>query len=306
MTEAITPAALGDLVQIENGVYVFSQPDWGWGLNNSGVIVSGDTALLVDTCFTERRTNRLREEIRRVSTSPVKYVVNTHHHGDHTFGNYQFPEATIVGHPYCREKILSEGLDVVPYFGAVDFGDIRISPPTLCSDARSTILLGEVTVEVIPVAPAHTLGDVVVWLPQQRVLFAGDVALNGSTPVITDGSLAGSRLALGILRSLKPRLVVPGHGPTGGPEIFDAVAGYFDLVESAARRGYTRGLTPLEAARATTLGEYAEWSDSERLVANIARTYSELRGEPIGTPLARKEIAPMMTEFAGHPLRCLA
>ncbi|HWE91123.1 MAG TPA: MBL fold metallo-hydrolase [Pseudonocardiaceae bacterium] len=305
MPEAITPAALGELTRIADGVHVFSQPEWGWGLNNSGLIVTEDAMLLIDTCFTERRTARLREEIRRISGEPVRYLVNTHHHGDHTFGNYQFPEATVIGHSYCREKIISEGLAVVPYF-TIDWGDIRISPPTVCTDQRLTISLDTVTVEMIPVAPAHTLGDVVVWLPKQRVLFVGDIALNGSTPVITDGSLVGSRAALDVVRELRPETVVPGHGPVGGPEIFDAVSRYFDVVETAAQRGHTRGQTPLEAARAVDLGEYAAWSDSERLVANIARTYSELRGEPLGTPLARQEIAPMMIEFAGHPLRCLA
>ncbi|MGW7818237.1 MBL fold metallo-hydrolase [Streptomyces puniciscabiei] len=299
-------AELGQLSAVADNVYAFTQPDWGWGLNNSGVVTSDEGVLLVDTCFTERRTTRLREEIAQVSGAPVRYVVNTHHHGDHTFGNYQFPDAAVIGHPYCRDKIISEGLAVVPYFGTVEWGDIRICPPTVLCEDRLTVELGGLTAEVLPVAPAHTLGDVVVWLPEQRVLFVGDIVFNGCTPVITDGSLSGIRTALQMLRALRPEVVVPGHGPLAGPEVFDAVDDYFDFVEDAARRGRARGLNPLDAARAVDLGPYAAWNDSERLVANIARTYSEMDGEPIGAPLQRGEIAPLMTAFAGRPLRCLA
>ncbi|GHE13591.1 MBL fold metallo-hydrolase [Streptomyces alanosinicus] len=299
-------AELGRLSPVTDNVHAFTQPDWGWGLNNCGVVSTDEGVLLVDTCFTERRTTRLREEIARVGGAPVRYVVNTHHHGDHTFGNYQFPDAAVIGHPYCRDKIISEGLAVVPYFGTVEWGDIRISPPTvLCAD-RLTLELGGLTAEIIPVAPAHTLGDVVVWLPERRVLFVGDIIFNGCTPVITDGSLSGMRSALRTLRALRPEVVVPGHGPLAGPEVFDAAEDYFDFVADAARSGRERGLNPLDAARAVDLGPYAAWQDSERLVANIARTYSEMAGEPIGTPLRRAEIAPMMTAFAGRPLRCLA
>ncbi|MEU2874196.1 MBL fold metallo-hydrolase [Streptomyces olivoreticuli] len=300
------PAAPGQLTEVVGGVYAFTQPDWGWGLNNSGVVTTDEGVLLIDTCFTERRTARLREEIGRVSAEPVRYLVNTHHHGDHTFGNYQFPEAAVIGHPHCRQQIISEGLAVVPYFDSVEWGDIRIAPPTICCADRLTLSLGGLTAEVISVAPAHSLGDVVVWLPEQRVLFVGDIVFNGCTPVITDGSLAGMRAALRTLRALRPEVVVPGHGPLGGPEVLDAVDDYFDFVEHAARKGHARGQSPLEAARAVDLGEYAAWNDSERLVANIARTYSELDGEPLGTELSRKDIAPMMTAYAGRPLRCLA
>ncbi|MEU7190960.1 MBL fold metallo-hydrolase [Streptomyces sp. NPDC045470] len=299
-------AELGRLSPVADHVYAFTQPDWGWGLNNSGVVATDEGVLLVDTCFTERRTARLREETARVSDAPVRYVVNTHHHGDHTFGNHQFPEAAVIGHPYCREKIISEGLAVVPYFDTVEWGDISVRPPTVLCEDRLTLSLGGLTAEVVPVAPAHTLGDVVVWLPGPRVLFVGDIIFNGCTPVITDGSLSGIRTALQTLRALRPEVVVPGHGPLAGPEVFDAADEYFDFVEDAARKGRARGLNPLEAARAVDLGAYAAWNDSERLVANIARTYSEMDGEPVGTPLQRKEIAPMMTAFAGRPLRCRA
>ncbi|WP_405160947.1 MBL fold metallo-hydrolase [Nocardia sp. NBC_01499] len=305
-THAHQVAELGTLAEILPGIHLLTQPDWGWGLNNSGVIVGDDSVLVVDTCFTERRTRRLLAEIERVTDKPVQYVVNTHHHGDHTFGNYVFSNAVVVGHEACRRKVLSEGLAVLPYFSTVEWGEIRITPPSLCFDDRLTINLGDLEVQLISVAPAHTVGDVVVWLPDQKVLFAGDIVMNGCTPVITDGSLAGTRKALELVRALAPSVVVAGHGAPTDASIFDEVSAYFDLVEQAATAGYAKGLTPLEVARTVDLGKYAEWTDSERIVANIARTYSELRGEPLGTPLQRKEIAPMMTEFAGHPLRCHA
>ena len=124
------------------------------------------------------------------------------------------------------------------------------------------------------------------------MLFSGDLIFNGGTPFLLMGSVAG---AIGVLenvvRPLSPRTIVPGHGETCGPEVIDSVLGYLPLVTPGdARRGRAAGLSPLEAARGTDLGQYAELGDPERIVGNLHRAYADLDAEAtgggLGTPLS--------------------
>ncbi len=90
------------LEEVSKGVFAYVQLDGSWGLNNTGFIASRQSLIAIDTCFTERRARAFRDAIRSVSGLPVKTLVNTHHHGDHTHGNFVFrDEALIVGHELC-------------------------------------------------------------------------------------------------------------------------------------------------------------------------------------------------------------
>ena len=96
--------------EVSNGIFAYLQPDGSWGLNNTGFIVGRGGVVAVDTCFTESRTRALLEAMGKVTDLPVRTLVNTHHHGDHTNGNYLLPSATIVGHELCRQR----GHTVIP------------------------------------------------------------------------------------------------------------------------------------------------------------------------------------------------
>jgi cyclase len=123
------------------------------------------------------------------------------------------------------------------------------------------------------------------------------------------GSIAGSRTALRALRRFGATTVVPGHGPVGGPELFDAVDGYLRLVQCLAEDGLRAGLTPVEAAHGAHLGPYADLLDPERLAPNLRRAYAELQGLPADAPLPmpeRQAALGEMIEFNGGPPCCLA
>jgi cyclase len=296
------------LEEVSEGVFAYVQPDGSWGLNNTGFILGRDAILAVDTCFTERRARAFRDAIRSVSGLPVRGLVNTHHHGDHTHGNFVFrPEAVIIGHELCRKEILETGLGSKAFFPGVDWGEIEIEPPTVVFQNWMAIYIEELRVELVFVGPAHTSNDVIVWLPDRRVLFTGDILFNGGTPFALMGSVKGWLEALDRLRSLGAERIVPGHGDICGPEVIDDVAEYLLFLQEVARRGYEAGVSPLEIARDTDLGRFGEWLDRERLVGNLHRAYSELRGEPRGTPLnLAAAIADMVVYNGGQLPRCLA
>jgi len=101
--------------------------------------------------------------------------------------------------------------------------------------------------------------------------------------------------------------MVPGHGAVCGPEVIDDVAEYLMFLQEVARKGFEADASPLETARDTDLGRFSEWLDQERLVGNFHRAYSELRGEPLGTPLALPQaVADMVAYNGGQMPRCLA
>ncbi|OIJ92500.1 MBL fold metallo-hydrolase [Streptomyces colonosanans] len=271
---------------LADDVHAYVQPDGGWCLNNAGFVSDGTATLLVDTTATERRTRALGAAVAATGAPAPRWVVNTHHHGDHTYGNGFFaPAATIVSHVDCRREALAAGRQLELIWPGNDYGDIRIQGADLTYRDRTTVHAGGVDAEVIHPGVAHTVGDSVVWLPHRRVLFAGDLVFEGGTPFFLMGSLSGSLRALERLRALGAETVVPGHGPVTDPSAFDRTERYLHFVADVAQRNHAAGRTPLEAARATDLGGFAELRERERLVANLHRAYAELDGLPEGAPL---------------------
>ncbi|MGW7345427.1 MBL fold metallo-hydrolase [Streptomyces sp. NPDC054854] len=296
------------LVQPAPGVYAYVQPDGGWCLNNAGFVSDGGRTLLVDTAATERRAPALRGTVLAAGLPLPRTVVNTHHHGDHTYGNGVFaPEALVLGHEAARAEQLAAGHQLEPIWPATDFGKVEITPPDLTYADRLTLHVGDIEVRVLHPGVAHTTGDSVVWLPRQRVVFTGDLIFAGGTPFLAMGSLSGSLRALERLRELGAETVVPGHGPLTDPSAYDSTERYLRYVGELARDGRARGLTPLETASRADLGEFAAWRESERLVANVHRAYAELAGEPEGAPLDILAVLRDMTVMnGGTPILCHA
>src|SRR5437773_350958 len=100
------PIAAPYLQEVADGVYAYVQPDGTWFINNTGFLVGRESVVSIDTTSTERRTRAYLAAIAGVTDRPVRTLVNTHHHGDHTHGNCLLPQATILGHPLCRAEIL--------------------------------------------------------------------------------------------------------------------------------------------------------------------------------------------------------
>ena len=294
--------------EVSSGIYAYVQLDGSWGLNNAGFIRGKDSLTLIDTCFTEARTRAYLEAVRNVSSLPMKTLVNTHHHGDHTHGNYLVPEASIIGHELCRQTVIDTGLQALhPLFPGVDWGDLELATPTITFNDRMELKFDDLKIELIFMGPAHTTNDIVAWLPQRKLLFAGDLIFNQGTPFVAMGSVSGSLQALKRLRELGAETIVPGHGSVCGPEVMDDIEAYLTFVQDTAREAFEAGLTPLDASRQADLGRFAEWHDRERIAGNLHRAYSELRWDPPGMVL---DLGPMVADMVslngGRPVRCLA
>jgi cyclase len=297
------------LEEIADGVFAYVQPHGGWCVNNAGILVGREGTVLIDTVATRPRAVRLREQVEKLSSGPVRTIVNTHHHGDHTFGNCEFGTGpTVIAHELAVGEMIEAGLGLTGLWPDVDWGELELVLPSVTFADRLTIHVDSRRVELLYVGPAHTTNDVVAWLPEERVLFTGDVVMSGCTPFVLMGSVSGSLTALQRLRELDPLVVVSGHGPVSGPESIDTTERYLLRLQEIAEDGVSQGLTPLDAARTADLGDLAELLDTERIVGNLHRAYAERAGEPAGAALdvVEKAFYEMVEYNNGALPKCLA
>lgn len=291
------------LERLAAGVYAYVQPDGSWCLNNAGVVVCGDDVLLVDTAATERRARALGAALGRVTAASPRLVVNTHFHGDHTFGNSILgPRATVVAHRDARAEMAATGLGLQQLWPDVEWGAVDVRLPHVTYHDDLVLHVGDVRVELFHPGPAHTLTDTVAWVPEHAVLFAGDIVMNGVTPFCLMGSIEGSIRTIDRLRALRPRTVVPGHGPVGGPEVLDESQTYLRWVLETARAGLRAGHTAEETARKAGEHPFRHLLDAERLLPNLMRAYAELQGTPLDVLAAFGE----MVRFHGRLPACHA
>jgi cyclase len=234
-------------------------------------------------------------------------LINTHHHGDHTYGNSLFGTATIIAQEKCREEMIAFGPPGnTGIWEPVDWGEVTLAPPTLTFADRVRLWSGDRPLEVSYVGQAaHTGNDSLVWLPEQEVLFCGDLLFNGGTPFLVMGSVTGAIDVLtNVVAPIPARVIVPGHGAPCDHALIGTVVGYLEFVLATAQRGIDAGLSPLETARQADLGEYDGWLDRERIVGNLHRGYADL-GASGGVDMIAA-LTDMVAYNGGQPLSCYA
>ena len=154
--------------------------------------------------------------------------------------------------------------------------------------------------------PAHTTNDCLIWLPDQQVLFCGDLLFNGGTPFLLMGSVTGAiEVLTSVLAPFPARTIVPGHGEPCGRDLIGTTVDYLRFVLDLARQGIGAGMSPLAVGREADLGAYATWLDSERIVGNLHRAYCDLEpGRPAVDLYAA--LTDMVAYNGGRPLSCRA
>lgn len=306
-----------ELREIASDVYACLQPERGLGWSNSGFINRGG-GLVIDTFWDLPRTRALIEQYARVWKGPARRVVNTHCNGDHCWGNQLFAGAEIIGHRLCAAAFGTERPEAMqalrdsggfgdpalePFadaLAAFDFSGIELTPPTTLIDDRMDLDLDGAAVQLLYVGPAHTAGDVIVHVPERRVVFTGDVLFRLCTPIGWEGTYAKWMSALDQIIALQPQVVIPGHGPVCGLEGPREMKAYLVYVRAESRRFFDAGLPAIEAAKRIDLGPYADWSEPERLIFSVERAYREFRGEPFDAPIDVGAMARGMYALRTH------
>jgi glyoxylase-like metal-dependent hydrolase (beta-lactamase superfamily II) len=250
------------------------------------------------------------------ATARIGTVVNTHANGDHCYGNALVAGAEIVASTQAAEEmkhlpaaalgglVKSLGAEPTPLgrfvtraFGPFAFDEV--GPPVLPTrtfDGALTLRAGDRAVELIEVGPAHTRGDAIVHVPDARTVFSGDILFVEGTPIVWEGPVSNWIAACDRILALGAEVIVPGHGPITDARGVRAVRAYLELVVREARARFEAGMDPLEAARDIALGEFADWSDRERIVVNVDTVYRELGARHAGGDTLR--LLRGMAEYA--------
>lgn len=212
---------------------------------NAGIVIGSDGVLVIDTLASAKEGKRLLKDIRAVTKKPIKYVVTTHGHFDHALGACVFTDlgATLVGHELDREYLAKrgEGLLKKPQMVGLTPADLvgtRIKLPTLTFTERMTIRLGtkaNETVELIHLTPSHTAGSTLVYLPQQKVVFAGDVLFTDFHPFMGEGDIPGWVKTLDFIQDMDTTAIIPGHGPLSTKKDVADMRDYIQLFDAKAK-----------------------------------------------------------------------
>lgn len=209
---------------------------------NAGIVIGRDGILVVDTLISAKEAQRFMADIRKVSDKPIKYVVNTHTHLDHAFGNCVFAKlgATVISHDADRKKLATKGGDLLKNAGNYglkpeDMAGTEIVVPTLAFSDQLTIDLGGEEVKLIRTAPSHTAGSLVVFLPAKKLLFSGDILFTDFHPFLADGDIPGWTKTLDALIAMNVELIIPGHGPLSTRKDLREMKEYLMLFDAKAR-----------------------------------------------------------------------
>jgi cyclase len=278
------PAFAAEVKEVADGVYAFIGDN---GATNSGFVVTDAGVVVIDTQGPRKLAVELKEKIRDTAGDrPVIYAVNTHYHGDHTFGNQFFKSAVreIIAHDYTREALISKDKGhrtrFKKFFGEDSLMGFNFTPPGLTFSKKLTLRAGGRTIELIYAGPAHTGGDVYVFLPKEKVVFTGDLLYKGRLPWLGDGNVTGAVRACDELLSLDASVYVPGHGEVATREDLVAYRGYLENLIEEVRRLIGEGKTLAEVRKETKLPRYKGYLKYEEwLPHNAEKVFRELIGD---------------------------
>ena len=251
-------------------------------LSNAGVIEGPDGLLAIDTLGPPIHAKAFKAAAEAATRKRFGRVINTHHHRDHTNGNCFFAPVEIVSSPYTRQATIDDGIPAKPYDNRPQWqagmSELRLAPPTTTLSGGATYRYGDVVVDVIPNYPAHTFGDLMVYLPQHKILFAGDVAFYYVTPAGHNAHITKWIDAIDRISKMDVDVIVPGHGPIGTKKQLADTRAYLELLAEEARKRYAMGMTPGRAAADIPLGRFESWTNPERNAWNTVRLYAEFAG----------------------------
>ena len=309
----------GGLTEVGPGVHAWLQPNGLLGESNAGLVVGDGASLLVDTLWERRLTRRMLAAIAPlIEHAPIQTLVNTHSDGDHWWGNQEVGAPEIVATASARAVMETQTPAEMKRFGALaaalrlagsvpvpyprrrdvraiaayvsealapfHFDAVRLVPPTRTFSGELSLDVGGREVRLIEVGPAHTPGDLIVWVPDAKIALAADILFIGVTPIMWAGPVERWTAALERLLALGAERFVPGHGPVCGPDEVRRLIDYWSWLERSARPLLEDGSSPTETARAIVLGDeiadlgFADWPAPERALVNVATIDAHRRG----------------------------
>ncbi len=259
---SVLAAAKPNVQQIGPGLYAYISDNDASA--NSTFLIGRTGILVVDTGLNADEGAKLLGAIRQVSRLPVKFIINTHYHPDHQGGNAVVgPDADVISTQFTRDRTLA--LMQRPEMRSFEF-----RPANVTFQNQVTVYLDPYSVKVYFPGEAHTSGDALVYFPQQRVLAAGDLFLNRSSPAMDGGSAANWIRALDQALQLPLEHVVPGHFELGGKADLQRFRNYLSDLFQHVRTMRQRGETIDQVRQNIHMEKYADFRQFPKYQATFA------------------------------------
>ncbi len=272
LTGIFWPARAGaadfEVQELVEGVYAAIATPGGKAVSNSGFIVNDSEVVVIDSHISPEMARLLLDEIRKVTAKPIRYLAVTHKHRDHVGGTTAFGLGVeIISHENTWAVMAA---DTAPAF--------RV--PTVTFNKKLVFHRLGRTIELLYSGRGHTDGDIAVWLPEEKILFTGDLYFSGSAGVMRDGFLRDWVVTLEELRSLSAKTVVPGHGPVSGNDGLLGFQNYLTDFIRAVKIQVDSGKTLEQVLKDFSLPQYKDLAGWDNwLPRNLTRCYNELKGE---------------------------
>ena len=273
----------GEIVELDTGVYARLHE----GLTNSGIIIGDDSVLVIDSLRMPSFARSLMEDVRKLTDKPVKYVIDTHSHWDHSWGNQEFPEAAIIGHENCysemidvewneewKNKILSSG---DPWSDEANV--VTITPPEITYQDSMRIYFGGREIILKYLGKAHTSGDTFIHLPKERIVFTGDVAQDGGVPYLGDSYPDEWLDTDDRMAELPVDRFVSGHGPVGDINALKTARDFIHSLVGSMKSAISDGKdskTASDSVLTELQGQYGNWRSFDRLGESLPDVYHKL------------------------------
>ncbi len=303
-----------ELTKLADNVYAqIVSPD-GNAVSNSGIVILEHSVLVFDTHFTPEAGQALLTAIRSVTPKPVLYVVNSHAHADHTHGNQVFADAQLIGSSITRKEVLELDLPSMNRTVALTQAQIeklrrdmskqtdadqikrmreqikshedyvqaisrlKIMAPFLTFDDNLKIQDGKQEVRILYLGKGHTDGDVVLFLPAQKIAFVGDLFFNNAIPNVQDASVLAWMKTLEEVLKLDADKFVPGHGSVGSKKDVQKFLSYFQELQALVEESVGRGDSMEQATNEIVLpAEFSSYGFQNFFPSNVQKMFGELK-----------------------------
>jgi len=315
-TDIINESSNFDLVQLDKGVYVCIHKMGGKAICNAGIVDLGDQTLIFDTFLSPLVAEEILVLVEEIGLSPIKYVINSHYHNDHVRGNQVFDEEVqIISTGKTAELISSEEpksiaaeknfapqqfayfdslmkafdgdtlsreyqriLQYQPYFEAMveSHPILQTRAPELVFENQKTIVGTKREVKLMSMGHGHSPGDAVLFLPEEKILFTGDLVFKNMHPFMGESDPENWAKILDILYQLKPEIIIPGHGPAGSAEDLQTMKKYFGDIKILVQDFINDSLPRTKMKDVKIPDLYTDWSFENFFYSNLSFHYARL------------------------------
>jgi cyclase len=275
-----------NLKKIKDGIYVYVGSNFN---SNCGIVVTQEGVVLIDSGHNPTDSIRILDAVKKISPLPIRFLIDTEPHPDHTTGHFVFsPPATVIAHEGGTESMINREKETpgrIEKLAGVSpemrkaLDGYRFVPPQVEYRGKMTLNLGERIFELLYLNRVHSEADTAIWLPRERVLFSASGIVvdqfNILRPFVTiPDILAASKM----MKSLNPEIVVPGHGTPGTVKVFDDTEKYYALLVERVGKMVGEGKSLDEIKREVKMPEYDHWATKERFPSNVEAVYKVVKG----------------------------